>query len=192
MARMARRINRNVKFRGVPFLLQEQPAIDAIKEADIIVGCLDTLHSRADLYEIAWRNLIPYIDIGMLIQGNPKSKSEFSIGGNVHVFIPGEHCPWCIDFISQFKLEREAGGRPRSYFEGADKQAQVVTFNGILANHAVNEVLQLITGFASTKDVSTFTKYNGIDGELQSWVAKKNDACPKCGLDLAAGDFDLV
>jgi ThiF family len=109
MNALVRGINRAVRFTAVPYFLPAQLAIDALKTVDAIVGCLDTLHARADLQEIAWRYLVPYVDIGLKIV--PKSVTAgLAIGGNVATSIPGSFCPWCIDFLSQNKLDSKPAG----------------------------------------------------------------------------------
>jgi hypothetical protein len=46
-----------------------RPAVLGIlKTAAVIVGCVDNLHARADLQELSWRLLIPYVDIGVNIR----------------------------------------------------------------------------------------------------------------------------
>ena len=185
MARMVRRINRAVQFTKVSHPIPDQRALDALKRADIIVGCLDTLHARADLQDISWRYLIPYVDIGLLIQA---SDAGASIGGNVATFIPGSFCAWCIEFLTEAKLLAETGGRPRSYFKGGSSQAQVVSFNGVLASQAVSEVLQLLTGFAPVSSDLTIKKFSGLDGTLEHWAVRKNQTCTNCQAALSAGD----
>jgi hypothetical protein len=189
MARMVRRIDRQIVFEGVPYALPDQRAIDLLKRADVVIGCVDTLHARADLHGLAWRYLIPYVDIGLLIVPGGAGGHDVTIGGNVAVFIPGGFCSWCIGFLSQEKLDRETGGRPRSYLQGAEEQAQVVSFNGLLASQAVSEILQLIVGFAPIDTEDSIKKFDGVDGTLTKWVVKRRPGCDECRNALAAGDL---
>jgi hypothetical protein len=186
---MVRRIGTKAVFQGVPYALPDQRAIDALKGADIIVGCVDNLHARADLQNLAWRYLIPYVDIGLLIVPPDLGKGDARIGGNVAPFIPGAACAWCVGLLSQGKLDQETGGRPRSYLEGMQAQAQVVNFNGLLASQAVSEVLQLLTGFAPPDVEDSIKKFDGIDGTLTKWVVKRNPNCSECQNTLGAGDL---
>ena len=187
MARMVRTISAEVRFLAVPRMVPEQRALEALKEADIIVGCLDTFHARSDLQEIAWRYLIPYVDIGLLIKGPPEVK-ELVIGGNVATLVPGQFCQWCIDFLTKEKLNAETDGRPRSYLKEATAQAQVVSFNGVLASQAVSEVLQLLTGFAPPAEVVTIKKFNGLNGTLKEWKIRHTN-CQFCQSVLGVGDL---
>lgn len=187
MSRMVWLINPRVKFVKVPYPIPNQRAIDAFKEADVVVGCLDNLQARADVQELAWRYLIPYVDIGLRIKTG-RNEKEVLIGGNVTSLIPGEFCLWCIGFLSNEKLANETGGRPRSYFQGTDKQAQVVSFNGVLASQAVNEVLQLLTGFLPPDLYMSIKKFNGLEGTLEKWTVNKKVDCLRCQSALAAGD----
>lgn len=187
MRRMVRRINRHVRFTGIPYPLPDQRAIDAVKNADIVIGCLDTLHARADLQDLAWRFLIPYIDIGLLIRP-PVDGNPLTIGGHVATLVPGHFCLWCIDALTRSKLDAETDGRPRSYIKGAAEQAQVVSMNGVLASQAVSEVLQLVTGYAPIDPQLTFKKFDGLDGTLRKWAVKPRVTCDTCCHVLAAGD----
>lgn len=187
MERLVGRTNRKVGFTGVPYLIPDQRAIDALKQADIVVGCVDNYHARADLQDLCARYVIPYVDIGLLIRPNERG-GGVSIGGNVITAIPGRFCQWCIGFLSREKLDAETGGRPRSYFEGADGQAQVASMNGVLASAAVTEVLQLLTGFAPVSSEMTIKKYNGLTGTLEEWIVKPASNCHVCHGSLAGGD----
>ncbi len=187
MARLTRKINRRVKFTGIPYFVPRQATIDALKESDILIGCVDSYHARADLQELAWRYMIPYIDIGLLIRPLDTG-TGVTIGGHVMTLIPGGFCQWCIGALSDEKLSLETGGRPRSYFEGTDKQAQVVSMNGLLASQAVTEVLQLLTGFAPVNEEMSFWKFDGLEGTLQRWGVKQKVDCRKCNATLGAGD----
>jgi molybdopterin/thiamine biosynthesis adenylyltransferase len=188
MERMVRRISRTVRFTGVNQPVPTQSAIEALKEADIVVGCVDNYHARADIQELCARFLVPYVDIGLLIRPIDGG-TGVTIGGNVITTVPGRSCLWCLAFLTQERLDAETKGRPRSYFEGTDGQAQVVSMNGLLASQAATEVLQLITGFAPIVDEHVIKKFDGLAGTLHDWIVQPNPACPRCRAGLAAGDL---
>jgi hypothetical protein len=203
MYRLVRRIGSGSRCRRIPARIPEPVAVKALKEADVIVGCLDNLHARLDLQDIAWRFLIPYVDIGVSIRpvedardGDPR----VSIGGNVITLIPGGFCLWCCGFLSDEKLALELHGPNRSYFQNRMGEAQVVSFNGVVASQAVNEVLQLLTGFTGTgirlTDIAVdpdganqrgFKKLDGTRGTLQEWGVIGRPTCPHCTTTLARG-----
>lgn len=188
MESLVRRINKRATFTGVPYAIPQQRAIDALKEADVVVGCVDSYHARADLQDLASRFLIPYVDIGLLIRPTQEG-AGITIGGNVITAVPGQFCQWCTGFLTKEKLDAETGGRPRSYFEGADGQAQVVSMNGVLASQAVSEVLQLLTGFAPVGDELLIKKYDGLAGTLENWIVRPDRFCSLCATALGAGDL---
>jgi hypothetical protein len=188
MQGLARRISHKTIFTAVPSRIPEKGAVDELKRADIVVGCVDSLHARADIHELCQRYLIPYVDIGLLITTKENTDNVQAIGGNVFTMVPGRACLWCFGFLSEQKISAETGGRPRSYFQGTDKQAQVVSFNGVLASAAVNEVLQLVTGYAPPELSDSIKKFDGFAGTLENWVVRKRDSCSSCTNILAAGD----
>jgi hypothetical protein len=183
MRRLVRQIGTGSGCRGIPVRVPEPTAVEALKGADIIIGCVDNLHARLDLQDLAWRFLIPYVDIGVSIrpvEDAQDASPRVVIGGNVITLIPGGFCLWCCGFLSEEKLAWELAGPNRSYFQNKMGEAQVVSLNGIIASQAVSEVLQLLTGFAWSgirraevgvdphgADQRGFKKLNGTRGTLQ-------------------------
>lgn len=193
---MVKRISQKVKFTEVEALVPEKPALDALKRADVIVGCVNNLHARADLQEIAWRYCIPYIDTGLgLFPLDPDDElSEIaSISGNIFAAIPGGPCLWCTGFLSDEKLERESGGN-RSYLRtrlsaqnSKQRAIQVSQFNCTLAGLAVADVLQLVLGYSP--NVVVRKQFDGFSGTVTEVVVQKKEDCPKCNSALGSGDL---
>lgn len=203
MARLVRGVGIGSKFVGIKARVPAPEALVALQSAEVIVGCVDNVHARADLMEIAWRNAVAYIDVGANIRGleRPASEPRVAIGGNVHVFIPGGFCGWCSGFITDDKLGNERDGRAdRSYFQNKKGEAQVVSFNAVVAGQAVSEVLQLLTAYRGSSidpaDLQTVDgrqrgvlKFDGIRGTLEEWGATKRADCAICADFLAAGSL---
>ena len=204
--RLARRIGFGGRVHRLRAAIPDSEAIQALLKADVIVGCVDTLFTRADLQEIASRYLIPYVDIGTTIRPLPDATgadSRVVVSGNVLSFIPGSFCMWCSGFLSDEKLIQEQNGPTRGYFEKNNQEAQVVSFNGLVASQAVTEVLQLLTGFRgiglSEADLKVprddvfrgYKKFDGVAGTLTEWGAVRRPDCPHCKENLAAGDVVL-
>jgi hypothetical protein len=201
--RLAKRIGLGGRVRRVRASVPDSEAVGELLKADVIVGCVDTLFSRADLQEIASRYLIPYVDIGATIrpvQNGEDGDPLVVVSGNIFTFIPGSFCMWCSGFLNEEKLKQEQGGPTRGYFEKNVREAQVVSFNGLLASQAVTEVLQLLTGFRGAGLRGTdleltaggalrgYKKFDGVAGTLTEWGGVRRPECPQCGANLAAGD----
>lgn len=188
IAQIAPSVNYTPLKRRVP----ETEAVEKIKTADIIIGCVNNLHARADLQELALRFLIPYVDIGLVLTTDPESREEFpavrSISGNIFTYIPGGPCMWCTGFLSDEKLAEETQHRGRHYLQTKDSpDVHVLSFNGLLASQAVSEVLNLLTGFGNAAGLFTYRKFDGFKGSLLPCLVRKNPGCPKCSQYLAAG-----
>lgn len=184
-------IDRHVTFTGIEARVPENAALKALKRADIIVGCVNNLHARADLNEIAWRYCIPYIDIGLRLttKEHPQQDPQSLIGisGNHFTAIPGRPCLWCTQFLTDNKLQLETGGRGRSYLRDvADRDTFVSPFNGTLASEAAAEVLRLVVGMRYRRE--SRRQYDGFAGSLLELSVARRDGCPLCESVLAAGD----
>jgi hypothetical protein len=192
MREVVRRTNRSVRFVPVVARVPEAECLEALKCADIIVGCVNNLHARADLMEVAWRYCVPYVDIGLLIKTTPPQDEDpppiVAIPGNVFTAIPGGPCMWCTEFLTDEKLEAETSGRGRSYLTDVEERdAYVAVFNGVLASQAAAEVLQLLIGYAPPGLGAMYKRYEGIGGSMVEWVVRKRPGCGHCR-KLAAGD----
>lgn len=201
--RAVRRIGMGTRCEMVTQRVPGPEALATLKRADVIVGCIDNLHARADLQELAWRFLIPYVDVGVNIRAIEKPERHgprVAIGGNVLTLIPGGFCMWCCGFLSKEKLATELRGPNRSYFENREGEAQVVSLNGVVASQAVTEVLQFLSGFAGSglgaRSVELdgepgiqrgFRKLDGVRGTLVDWGASRRPDCTFCSSTLAAG-----
>ncbi len=130
-----------------------QLAAQSIREADVIVSCVDSYGARQDLEATARRFLIPLLDIGMdvhLVDGRPH------ISGQVILSMPGGPCLKCLGLLNDENLQREAelygaaGGRP-----------QVVWANGVLASIAVGLLVDLVTGWSGLSPLGEYLHFDG-------------------------------
>jgi molybdopterin-synthase adenylyltransferase len=164
-------------------------AVAALKECDVIVGCVDTLTTRKEIQSFAWRYLIPYIDIGLLIVPETSEAGRAkTVSGQVYDLIPGEACLWCAQLITLAALERETGGQGPTYIERTDQRAQVVSFNGVLGSAAVSEVLHILTGYSSRERVPNALQFDGSAGTLMPVALERKNDCSVCNFELGRGD----
>jgi hypothetical protein len=192
-----RAISPKTRFTPINALVPEPQALAALKRADIIVGCVNNLHARADIQEIASRYCIPYIDIGLgIFPLDPEDDfSEIAaIGGNVLTCIPGGPCLWCAGILSKQKLEDENRFGNRSYLRTALKESRdkaptpyVATFNSVLSGLAVADVAQLLLGYAPT--LCFRKQYDSFTGTVSEMDVQKDESCPHCSVVSAAGDL---
>lgn len=201
--RLVRKIGLGGRMRRVRAAVPDAEAVEALRDCDVIVGCVDTLFARSDLQDLASRFLIPYVDIGASIRPVPDAPlgdPRVVVAGNIFTFIPGSFCLWCCGFLTREKIDAEQNGPTRGYFEKNRQEAQVVSFNGVLASQAVTEVLQMLTGFRGvsvrqsdlalegTSTVRGYKKFDGVSGTLNEWGGVRRPACRHCASVLGAGD----
>lgn len=120
---------------------------------DALVGGVDTYLQRSEIEAFARRYLIPYVDIGMDVDG---ASGAYTISGQVIASIPGQPCFRCLGFITVEKLSLEAahygnvGGRP-----------QVVWSNGLLASAAVSTLIKWFCPWNADRPAATYLDYDG-------------------------------
>jgi len=188
-------VNPRSQFIGVDARVPQPAALDAVKAADVVVGCVNNVHARSDLMELCWRYCIPYVDIGFAATVNqPWEQANqpplTGLPGNVFVGVPGGPCMWCTEFLTKQKLDAETEGRGRSYLrDEKDQDAYVLSFNGLLASQAVSEVLQLLVGYAPSGSQRTYRRFDGMSGSMLECMVRRKVGCDLCNSVLAAGDL---
>jgi hypothetical protein len=121
---------------------------------------VDTYKDRAELEAFARRYLIPYVDMGMDVSGDP---GDYVISGQVIASVPGYPCMRCLGFLTEAKLAEEAkrygkaGGRP-----------QVVWSNGMLASAAVGVLVRSVCPWSRGETPLTYLDYDGNSDSLKS------------------------
>lgn len=135
------------------FACNWQQEAQSIREADVIVSCVDSYAARQDIEATARRFLIPLLDIGMdvhLVNDRPH------ISGQVILSLPDGPCMRCLGFLNDKTLQQEAakygaaGGRP-----------QVVWTNGVLASIAVGLLVDLLTGWNGVPPEGEYLHFDG-------------------------------
>lgn len=137
---------------------QERPEL--LRGCDVVIGCVDTFAGRHELEVACRRYGMPYIDIGMDVHEIEGAPSRMA--GQIILSMPGRPCMWCLQFLNEERLGREArrygdaGGRP-----------QVVWPNGVLASTAVGLAVDLLSGWTEQRDRTVYLTYDGNTAELR-------------------------
>jgi molybdopterin/thiamine biosynthesis adenylyltransferase len=170
--------------------LRSPAAIDGLKGADVIFGCLDNDGGRLFLNELALAYGIPYFDLASGVDAGDGKVSE--IGGRVCVIVPGGPCLNCMGEIDPHEAGYHLGTREqqaiqvqRGYVRGMDTVSpSVVSINGAVAAMAVNEFAVFVSGI---RPVSNYIELDllGKGRPLKSqWMTPRRvdrqDGCVQC------------
>lgn len=164
--------------RVIPHRRRWQDVAEHLREADIIVGCVDSYSERYQLESSARRFLTPYIDIGMDVSEVP---GGFAISGQAALSLPGLLCLRCMQVVRDEDLARErygaAGGKP-----------QVVWPNGMLASIAVGFVVQTLAPWNTPIGAQLlFLEGNRQEVRRHQWVDEhRASTCPHYPIEHGA------
>jgi molybdopterin/thiamine biosynthesis adenylyltransferase len=178
--RVATGIDRTIKVVKVPHRFPSPEAIAALKEADVVVACVDRFDVRENINAFARRYLIPLVDIGLAIISAGEHLAVAD--GQVAIALPDRPCLRCW-LITDAALAHEREHNPPGYDQNPDAPGdpQVVSLNGVLASEACNSVLDLITGYSGGRRNGKFWQYEGRSGTLVPHdIPIANPACPAC------------
>lgn len=173
-------IDGSIEVRTVAERFPSHETIAALKDADIVVACLDRFDAREDVNAFCRRYLIPLVDVGMTIRSTGEKLARAD--GQVIVSMPGHACLRCF-FLTDALLAGEKRERPPGYDENPDAPGdpQVVSMNGVLASEACNSVLDLVTGYGNGSRGARQWQYDGRTGELQPGdLPSRRAGCPAC------------
>ena len=189
MARMANAIDDSIEVTVITEFFPTTTTVEALRQCDILVACVDRLQVRDDLNRLAKRYLIPMIDIGIEITPEPPGTGTIlAIPGRITKVLPDGPCLRCQGVIDDAKLQAERDGQPLGYTGTAKiPDPAVVTLNGTVASAAATEVLQLVTGFAGDTAPNCGWIYDGLTGTTER-VCKHNQGCPACLFERGRGD----
>lgn len=169
--------------------VQTRDALDALKAADIIFGCVDNDGARLVLNELAVAYGIPYLDLGVAIEADGGAVTE--AGGRLAAVLPGGPCLLCMDLLDlreaayflanpeQRRLQRELG-----YVRGLDVPApSVVSLNGTIASLAVTELALYASGIRRPNPL-TVLDVLGVGRVPGQWTVPervaRRDGCVHC------------
>jgi hypothetical protein len=140
-----------------PYRWQDNP--EPLRGCDIVFGCVDSFAERRELEACCRRYLIPLIDIGMDL--HQAGDEPPVMGGQVILSMPGGPCMFCLGFLTEEKLGREA-----QKYGAAGSRPQVVWPNGVLASTAVGIAVNLLSNWTRSKPRTIYLSYRGNDGTL--------------------------
>lgn len=178
--RVASSIDSSIRVIPVYERFPSRVALEAVKEADIVVACLDRFDAREAVNLFCRRHLIPLVDVGMAIRSTGERLA--TADGQVIVSLPNQPCLRCW-FLTDAVLERERRERPPGYDQNPDTAGdpQVVSMNGVLASEASNCVLDLITGYSGGRRGPKVWQYEGRSGQLVPCeLPPHRSDCPAC------------
>lgn len=162
---------------------------------DVILCCVDQHTPRALLNRLAYRFLIPVVDLGTAFRVDAGGKL-IGDAGRVVVLGPGKPCLACWGHLDSHALrietlspEQRESEIAAGYIQGAmEAQPSVVAFNTMVAGAGVAEVLRLSTAFAGTESPPLRLAFSFADGTVRRNTVVRNERCAICGSDAAAAD----
>jgi molybdopterin/thiamine biosynthesis adenylyltransferase len=80
-------------------------ARDHVVGSDLLICCTDTNHSRTAISELAYRYLVPAIDVGVVFES--KSGSITGEIARVTFYSPGEPCAQCLGLVDPWRATVE-------------------------------------------------------------------------------------
>jgi molybdopterin/thiamine biosynthesis adenylyltransferase len=191
---VAGRVGFGTRVRAVACWAQEQEAVGALLDCDVIVVGTDNMKSRVFASRLGTQYLIPVVSVGIDIVPD-ETGAISAIGGHVAVQYPDGPCLDCLGLIDHDVLQCEEMSRTaraaNAYLRGRDPEApapSVFVFNQVVGGLVGIELLQLATGRLRRLEQRTYLMLDGCTGETRRVAAKRVRACDVCGQVRGWGD----
>lgn len=177
--------------------LASQRVVRTLAACDVLFGCVDSADGRDLLNHIATFYLIPLIDLGVRIDADGAGGVE-RICGAIHFLLPGGSSLLSRGVITAEQVQADAMRRhdPEGYAarvrEGYVKGSKVdrpavISLNGFIASHAVNELLARVHGFR--RDGADEFRYQVFDLREGTWQRLEDGpACAVLGRFIGRGE----
>ena len=155
-------------------------AFAAIKDADVVFGCLDNEGARLILTELCAAYGKPLFDLA----SDTETQERTRYGGRIIAAFIGNGCPVCLGELdtdaARQDLDAPAQRRQRDDLYGIRQTnldgtgPAIVSINGVIASLAVTEFMTYITGMRPPRSVLTYR------GDLGIVMVRKEPAPPDC------------
>jgi Dinucleotide-utilizing enzymes involved in molybdopterin and thiamine biosynthesis family 2 len=181
------RIDSTIGLTRYPLSVRTSEVLAAVKECDVMFGCVDSDSGRLIMNELALAYSIPYIDLGVGIETHEGRIVD--AGGRVIVWLPGRPCLLCageIDVrIAAEELETEEQKRFRrehGYVAGLHVPGpSVISLNGIISSLGVTTFVGLVTGVTSAP---FYTYYDLLEHRMGPRIVTRDDRCVACHIAM--------
>jgi hypothetical protein len=166
---------------------------------DVVLSCVDRQTPRAMLNRLAYRWLVPVIDLGTIFRVNAAG-TIIADAGRVVVVGPGRPCLGCWGHLDPHALRIEALSAAdreseirAGYIDGAvEAQPSVIAFNTLVAGAGVAELLRLATAFAGAEIPPLRLAFSFTDGTVRRNTLAGAGRCRICDLEEAREDNALL
>jgi molybdopterin-synthase adenylyltransferase len=195
-ARIARRTIRRIAPRAEVIAtghLRTSQSLQELKRVDLIVGCVDNDGTRLITSELAAAHVIPYLDIGVGIEGDG---IELAMGGRVSFYLPGGPCLACADEIEYEEAAQDLESKQlrdvriaRGYASDRRIEPALMPLNTVVAGQAMLEFLAFATG---VRRVAPFLRYEAVTNTLRSINVERDADCPVCGPASGMGSRQAI
>jgi hypothetical protein len=200
LAEAVKGIGLGTKVLSIPMDLENQQAIRAISECDVVFGCMDGVTGRHLLNRISVFYLIPYFDVGIRLDADGRGGID-NICGRINYLIPGGSSllsRGCIttDALSAESLmksnpEEYANRLKEGYIKGVEvERPAVITPNAFYSALVVNEFLARIHPYRHEEN-SKFRNYCFSLAQNQFYELPFDDS-PCLSLAKFAGRGDMT
>ncbi len=191
----------NTRVTTIVSTIQTPEAVRAVSECDILFGCVDTAHGRFIMNMLASHYLIPYFDIGVLLdaeqEGVERGKIK-DIVGTIHYVVPGRSSLLTRDKFTMEDVRAEglhkndpvaaAQQVEDKYIKGLRvRQPAVISVNTFAASLAVNDFLARLHPYRKIANANVASIEFSL-GELRLTADEEMEDCPIMGRYLGHGD----
>lgn len=173
--------------------------------SDLIFCCTDSSHSRVGVSEIAYRYLVPSIDIGVQLAGDEQGKVSAEVVQFVK-YTPDQPCSYCRGLVDKWRLavelmtEEEKEKRKKESAEAAERGDHADNYwRDVPALHSVGHLTTLAAAVATSygmgwitnkfNSAANFFQFNLIEEDL-GHVRVEMDKRPKCACSRIVGYAD--
>jgi molybdopterin/thiamine biosynthesis adenylyltransferase len=186
--RVALAANPVLKFKAFAGDVTEPKIASALKDADFLFLCADSMQSRLVFNALVHQYLIPGVQIGSKVPVDKRTGDLGSIFGAARLVLPfqGGGCLLCNELIPAAKLREEAltyeeRCRQRYVEDELVHAPSVITLNALGASQGANDFLFHILGLFDGRASAGYMMHYPRDRQLRAVECRSDLHCLHCG-----------
>jgi len=190
-------INPKIKVTVLPYKVENEKSLIALKDNSLIVGASDSESCRLTSNDFSVQYMIPFIDLGCGINTDKKGNIQ-NAGGQIRFILPGiTPCLLCINGIDLERAKQESLSEnelneeiERGYIKGVNiPQPSLISLNMTICSLAVTQIVFFLTGL---QPIDYYLYYDFLKGSITKIDAERKKDCIVCSKEGLLGKGDTI
>jgi molybdopterin/thiamine biosynthesis adenylyltransferase len=185
LSRYAARHNPDVKVLPIFGSVLVPEVARQLSDCDLVVGCTDTLASRAVLNQLSVQYHVPLLDTGVEVEIHDKGLRSFA--ARAALIRPGTPCLECMNYVTREAVQLELRAEQRPGYVPGVASPSVMPLNALAASLASVEFIRFVHDLVGGVPMDSYVAFSARSGEARR-CSFGTGGCSTCAQRRGRGD----